>query len=97
MSQQTLIEAVTNALSAVRHPASGRDIVSSGRVQQLEVDEEGKVRFAFQLKPDDPGSLVKSARTAAGGVLGVSGVRVNVQLPRSAPGSYNHLPLPRSV
>lgn len=85
MSQQTLIEAVTNALSAVRHPASGRDIVSSGRVQQLEIDEEGRVRFAFHLKPDDPGSLVKSARTAAGGVRGVSGVRVNVQLPRSAP------------
>ena len=85
MSQQTLIDAVTNALSGVRHPASGRDIVSSGRVQQLEIDEEGRVRFAFHLKPDDPGSLVKSARTAAGGVRGVSGVRVNVQLPKSAP------------
>ena len=85
MSQQTLIDAVTNALSGVRHPASGRDIVSSGHVQQLEIDEDGLVRFAFHLKGDDPGSLVKSARTAAGGVRGVSGVRVNVQLPRSAP------------
>ncbi len=85
MSQQTLIEAVTNALSAVRHPASGRDIVASGHVQQLEIDDEGLVRFAFHLKTDDPGSLVKSARTAAGGVRGVSGVRVNVQLPQSAP------------
>ena len=85
MSQQTLIDAVTNALSGVRHPASGRDIVSSGHVQQLEIDEDGLVRFAFHLKGDDPGSLVKSARTAAGGVGGVSGVRVNVQLPRSAP------------
>ena len=85
MSEQNLIDAVTNALSGVRHPASGRDIVSSGRVQQLEIDQEGRVRFAFHLKPDDPGSLVKSARTAAGGVRGVSGVRVNVRLPRSAP------------
>ena len=85
MSRQTLIDAVTNALSGVRHPASGRDIVSSGHVQQLEIDEEGLVRFAFHLKTDDPGSLVKSARTAAGGVRGVSGVRVNVQLPRSGP------------
>ena len=85
MSQQTLIDAVTNALSGVRHPASGRDIVSSGHVQQLEIDKDGLVRFAFHLKGDDPGSLVKSARTAAGGVRGVSGVRVNVQLPRSAP------------
>lgn len=85
MSKQTLIEAVTNALSAVRHQASGRDIVSSGRVQQLEVDDAGRVGFAFHLKPDDPGSLVKSARTAAAGVRGVSGVRVNVQLPKSAP------------
>ncbi len=85
MSQQTLIDAVTNALSGVRHPASGRDIVSSGHVQQLEIDKDGLVRFAFHLKGDDPGSLVKSARTAAGGVRGVSGVRVNVQLPKSAP------------
>jgi ATP-binding protein involved in chromosome partitioning len=85
MSQQTLIDAITNALSGVRHPASGRDIVSSGHVQQLEVDEKGQVRFAFHLKPDDPGSLVKSARTAAGAVRGVSGVRVNVQLPQSSP------------
>ena len=85
MSQQTLADAVTNALSGVRHPASGRDIVSSGHVQKLEVDGAGQVRFAFHLAPDDPGSLVKSARTAAGAVRGVSGVRVNVQLPRSAP------------
>ncbi len=85
MSQQTLIDAVTNALSGVRHPASGRDIVSSGHVQQLEIDKDGLVRFAFHLKGDDPGSLVKSARTAAGAVRGVSGVRVNVQLPKSAP------------
>ncbi len=85
MSHQTLIDAVTNALSGVRHPASGRDIVSSGHVQQLEIDDGGLVRFAFHLKTDDPGSLVKSARTAAGGVRGVSGVRVNVQLPQSAP------------
>lgn len=85
MSQQTLMQAVTNALSGVRHPASGRDIVSSGHVRQIEIDEEGLVRFAFHLTPDDPGSLVKSARTAAAAVEGVSGVRVNVQLPQSAP------------
>ena len=85
MSQKTLQNAVTNALAGVKHPASGRDIVSSGHVQQLEVDEAGQVRFAFHLKPEDPGSLVKSARVAAGAVRGVSGVRVNVQLPQSAP------------
>ncbi len=86
MSQQTLIDAVTRALSGVLHPASGRDIVSSGRVQRLDADGDGRVRFAFHLKPDDPGSLVKSARAAAGAVRGVSGVRVDVRLPKSAPG-----------
>ncbi len=85
MSQQNLIDAVTSALSEVRDPVGGRDIVSSGRVRRLEVDEEGRVRFAFHLKPDDPGSLVKAARTAAGAVDGVSGVGVNVQLPSSTP------------
>lgn len=87
MSPETLTRSVLEALAAVRHPASGRDVVEAGVVRNVEVGEDGQVRFTVQLGPDDPGSLVKTARGAAEAVPGVSSVKVNVQLPQTpAPG-----------
>lgn len=87
VDSETLKRDVLAALSGVAHPASGADPVRSGQVQDLEVDAEGGVRFSVQLRGDDPGSLVKDLRSAAEGVEGVAGVKVNVQLPKSpAPG-----------
>jgi len=74
---------VLEALATVRHDASDRDIVGSGHVQNLEVTDGGAVHFTFLLRPEDPGALVKAARGAAEAVSGVSGVKVNVQLPQS--------------
>jgi ATP-binding protein involved in chromosome partitioning len=74
---------LTAALTNVRHPVTGRDVVSSGHVQGLEVQEGGEVRFSFVLQPDDPGSLVKEVRAAAEAAEGVTSVKVNVQLPRT--------------
>ena len=71
------------ALSGVVHPDTGDDVVSSGRVQDLDVDGEGNVRFSFQLGSQDPGDLVKTARTAVENLEGVMSVRVNLQLPQS--------------
>jgi ATP-binding protein involved in chromosome partitioning len=89
---------LTAALSNVRHPATGRDVLTSGHVQGLEVEEGGEVRFSFVLQPDDPGSLVKEVRAAAEGVEGVTSVKVNVQLPRTPTGGAAKKPLkPGSV
>ena len=85
MSVEAIKNSVTDALAAINHPVTGQDIVSSGHVQNLDVIEGGEVRFSFSLGPEDPGSLVKAARVAAESVEGVSGVRVNVQLPQTAP------------
>ncbi|MEX2295452.1 MAG: P-loop NTPase [Gemmatimonadota bacterium] len=84
MSAETLKDSVVQALSRVRHPSTGEDVVSGGRVQDLVVDDGGMVRFAFLLRTEDPGSLVKEARAAVEAVEGVSGVKVNLQLPRTA-------------
>ncbi|HZD04961.1 MAG TPA: Mrp/NBP35 family ATP-binding protein, partial [Longimicrobiales bacterium] len=62
------------------------DVVASGHVQNLVVTGNGEVRFTFQVRPDDPGGLVKEARAAAEAVDGVASVKVNVQLPQTAPG-----------
>lgn len=83
MSSETLKRTVMEALSAIVHPHTGEDVVTSGHVQKLSVDDEGRVNFSFLLRTEDPGALIKHARTAAEGVEGVSGVKVNVQLPQT--------------
>ena len=79
-----LKDSVTTALTGIVHPDTGEDIVTGGQVQELAVDEEGSVRFSFLLGAEDPGGLVKAARTAVEALEGVTSVRVNLQLPQSA-------------
>jgi len=74
------------ALARVRHPETGRDLVAGGHVQNVEVDDAGRARFQFLLRPDDPGDLVKAARQTAESVEGISDVKINMQLPQMAAG-----------
>lgn len=83
MSQNELKEAVLTALSEVIHPHTGENMISGGYVKNLEIRPDGEIRFAFALAPEDPGSLVKTARQAVEGVEGVERVKVNVQLPQA--------------
>ncbi len=85
MTKDRLKHSVLAALSKVPAPSGSGDVVSRGQVRELEVDDQGAVRFSFFMAPEDPGSVVKELRTAAGGVDGVTSVKVNVQLPQSAP------------
>jgi len=100
MTTETLKDLVLKALSAIPRNADGGDLVAAGVVRNLEVGEDGQVRFSIQLGPDDPGSLVKTARSAVEAIPGVAGVKVNVQLPSTAaaPASGGRRPLqPGSV
>ena len=98
MSIEQTRRSLAAALSSVRHPVTGRDVVASGHVQGLEVQEGGEVRFSFVLQPDDPGTLVKDVRAAAEAVEGVKSVKVNVQLPRTPAAAPGKKPLkPGSV
>jgi ATP-binding protein involved in chromosome partitioning len=83
MTTDQLRRSLSDALSRVHHPVTGQDVLASGHVQGLEVQEGGEVRFAFVLHPGDPGTLVKEVRAAAEAVPGVASVKVNVQLPRT--------------
>ena len=84
MSADEIRRSVMAALSKVQHAGSGRDVVASGHVQNLEVEAGGDVRFSFLMRPEDPSDLVKLARAAAEGVEGVGSVKINVQLPQMA-------------
>lgn len=83
MSKNGLADEVTRALARVVNPVTGEDVVAGGQVAGVSVDELGKARFVFSLRRGDPGTLVREARAAAEAVEGVSGVKVNVQLPQS--------------
>jgi ATP-binding protein involved in chromosome partitioning len=83
VSLEELKQSVERALSGILNPRSGVDLVTEGRVRELEVDANGKVTFAFVLRTEDPAELVKTARSAVEAVTGVSTVKVNLQLPKT--------------
>ena len=85
MGDDSLQKTVLQALAEVRNPVTGRDIIESGHIQSMAVQDNGDVRFSFALQGDDPGNLVKEARAAVEGVPGVASVKINVQLPQSGP------------
>ncbi len=85
MNQEALLSAVRGALSSVENPKTGQDVLSSGQVSDLSVDEQGNVTFTFAMRPEDPGSLVRDSRAAAESVKGVTKVKANIQLPQTAP------------
>ena len=86
MNERDLRGRVLTALAGVRHPVTGRDVVESGHVQGLEVDETGDVRFSFGVQADDPGGLVREARGAVEALEGIGAVKINVTLPQSQQG-----------
>jgi ATP-binding protein involved in chromosome partitioning len=84
MNSDKLRRSVMAALSRIKHRGSGRDLIAGGHVQNLEVGDDGVVRYQFLLQPSDSGDLVKQARAATEGLEGVTDVKVNVQLPQMA-------------
>ena len=69
---------VERALSQLKNPRSGADVLSGGMVKDLTVDGDGTVTLTFLLGREDPGSLAREVRKTVQGVEGVTAVRVNV-------------------
>ena len=84
MNSEDLRRSVMSALTAVKHPGSGRDLIAAGVVQNLEADESGSVRFQFQLGSEDSSDLLKQARSVVEALEGVSDLKINMQLPQMA-------------
>ncbi len=86
MSNATL-NAVRKALSTITDPADGKDIVSSGMVRALSV-EDGKVRFVLEVDPArgrELEPLRKAAEEAAKAVPGVESVSAVMTAHAGAP------------
>ncbi len=73
----SLIMRVRAALSAIKDPASGRNIVAAGAVRGLSADDAGVVRFMLEVPDGDRAraeAMLEAAKKAAGAVSGVASV-----------------------
>src|SRR5690348_6929942 len=69
---------IAEALSRVRHPRTGRDVVESEAVRDIATTTEGRVRLTLQLAPGDDPALARVVRQAVEQVGGVEDVVVDV-------------------
>lgn len=83
-----LPERIRGALKSIPDPVSGIDIVSNGMVGEIAV-EDGRVRFAIEVAPDQAAAMEPvraAAEKAVAGVAGVSAATVALTAHRTAVG-----------
>ncbi len=83
----TLQARIGAALSAIRNPRTGEDVLTSQMVRDIGTTLEGKVHLTVVLAPSDDATIVRTVRQAVEGVDGVTSVQVAVRDPSEfAPG-----------
>jgi ATP-binding protein involved in chromosome partitioning len=75
----TLQRRISAALSNVRNPRRGTDVVSGEMVRDIATTIEGRVRLTLLLAPEDDATLVRDVRQAIERLDGVTDVRVDVE------------------
>jgi ATP-binding protein involved in chromosome partitioning len=90
---ESLEARVTAALASIQNPRLETDLLSAGMIRDLSVTEDGKVTFTFLLSPEDPATLVRSARAAVAALDGVrrEDIKINVTNP-AGPARTTHGP-----
>jgi ATP-binding protein involved in chromosome partitioning len=90
---ESLEARVTAALAGIQNPRLENDLLSAGMIRDLSVTDEGKVTFTFLLSPEDPATLVRTARAAVAAVDGVrrEDIKINVTNP-AGPARTTHGP-----
>ena len=75
----TLQGRIAEALSRVRNPRTGADVLSSDAVRDIATTTDGKVRLTLLLAAGDDPALARSIRQAVESVDGVAQVTVDVR------------------
>ncbi len=90
---ESLEARVTAALARIQNPRLENDLLSAGMIRDLAVSEEGRVAFTFLLAPEDPATLVRSARAAVAAVEGVRKDEIKISVTNPAgPAKATHGP-----
>jgi ATP-binding protein involved in chromosome partitioning len=74
----TLQARITDALSRVRHPRTGKDVVTSDAVRDIATTTSGKVRLTLLLAQGDDPALARTVRQSLEAVDGVTEVTVDI-------------------
>lgn len=93
----TLQEKISGALSAVRNPRTGADVLAADMVRDIATTTDGKVRLTLMLGAQDDATLVRDVRQAIERLDGVTDVRVDVRDPSQSnpePTPARRSPLP---
>jgi len=99
MPNGSLNDRIAEALSRVRHPRTGRDVLTSETVRDIATTTSGKVRLTLLLAPGDDPTLARTIRQTLEQVQGVSEARVDVvdahdaEAPRPGPPAGRMLPV----
>ena len=81
------------ALARIQNPRLENDLLSAGMVRDLAVTDDGRVAFTFLLAPEDPATLVRSARAAVAAVEGVRKDEIKISVTNPAgPARATHGP-----
>jgi ATP-binding protein involved in chromosome partitioning len=88
---------ISAALSGVRNPRTGADVMAAEMVRDIATTVDGKVRLTLLLDAADDATLVRDVRQAIEAIPGVADVRVDVRDPAQAnpaPTPARRAPLP---
>jgi len=77
----TLQERIGIALSAIRNPRTGEDVLTSQMVRDIGTTLDGKVHLTVVLAPSDDATIVRDVRQTVEQVEGVTSVHVAVRDP----------------
>ncbi|MDP1857508.1 MAG: iron-sulfur cluster assembly protein, partial [Gemmatimonadaceae bacterium] len=77
----TLQERIGMALSAIRIPRTGEDVITGQMVRDIGTTLDGKVHLTVILSAEDDATIVRDVRQAVERVEGVTEVRVKVRDP----------------
>src|ERR1700748_1933449 len=77
----TLQGRISDALSKLRHPRTGKDVVSSEAVRDIATTTSGKVRLTLLVSPGDDPVFAKTLRQSLQQVEGVTDVTIDVADP----------------
>ncbi len=80
----TLQEKISSALSAVKNPRTGADVLAAEMVRDIATTVDGKVRLTLMLGAADDATLVRDVRQSIEAIPGVVDVRVDVRDPAQA-------------
>src|SRR5258708_4236596 len=74
----TLQGRISDALSKIRHPRTGKDVLTSEAVRDVATTTSGKVRLTLLVSPGDDPVFARTLRQALEQVDGVTEVTIDV-------------------